>query len=80
MISRRLVVSAFASAVGLCSISRIAAPQKKSEPDLARLGEGKGRKVFHRNVSSLDDGTRKGVRLSENSGDSVAYLTGIEFS
>ena len=37
-------------------------------------------KVFNRSVSSLNDGARKGVRLSENPAEGVAYLRGIEFT
>jgi len=53
---------------------------KAIEPDLAKLGEGKGLKVFNRSVSSLSDGARKGLRLSEAPGAGVAYLEGIEFA
>src|SRR5258708_2349745 len=34
---------------------------------------------FNRSVSSLSDGTKKGLRLSEHAGDGVAYLRGVEF-
>ena len=36
--------------------------------------------AFNRSVSSLSDGTRKGVRLDARPGDGVAYLRGVEFS
>jgi hypothetical protein len=36
--------------------------------------------LFNRNASSVTDGARKALRLSENPGDGVAYLQGIEFS
>lgn len=49
------------------------------EPDLAALADGKGFRVFNRSVSRVDDGARKGARLSESGGDGVAYLPGIEF-
>jgi len=52
--------------------SSLAAQQRASEPkDVA---------VFNRSVSSLSDGTRKGVRLDARPGDGVAYLRGVEFS
>jgi len=35
--------------------------------------------VFNRSVSSLSDGTKQGLRLSEHAGDGVAYLRGVEF-
>jgi len=76
---RDLVISTFASAVGLSTASRIVGQQKTIEPDLARLAEGKALKVFNRSVSVLNDGAKKGARLSENAGDGVAYLPEIEF-
>jgi len=77
---RDFVISTFACAVGLSTASRIIGQKKMIEPDLAELAEGKGLKVFNRSVSSLSDGAKKGVRLSENSGDGVAYLQGIELT
>jgi len=77
---RDFVISAFACAVGLSTASRIVGQKKTIEPDLAERAEGKGLSVFNRSVSSLNDGARKGVRLSEHSGDGVAYLQGIEFT
>ncbi len=74
------VVSTFAGAVGLSTASRIVGQSKTIEPDLAALAEGKGLKAFNRSLSSLHDGTRKGVRLDESPGDGVAYLPGIEFA
>jgi len=77
---RDFVISTFSCAVGLSTASRIVAQKKTIEPDLAALAEGKGFQVFNRTVSGLNDGAKKGVRLSENSGDSVAYLKRIEFT
>ena len=52
--------------------SSLAAQQRSIEPkDVA---------VFNRSVSSLSDGTRRGLRLSASPGDGVAYLRGVEFS
>jgi len=68
-----LVISTFVCAVGLCaSASEVAGQQQAIEPE--------GLKVFNRSVSSLSDGARKGVRLSEHAGDGVAYLQGVEFT
>lgn len=77
---RDFVVSTFVYAVGLSAASRIVGQEKAIEPDLAELAEGKGLKVFNRSVSRLHDGAKKGIRISENPGDGVAYLQGIEFS
>ncbi len=60
--------------------SRVAAQTRTIEPDLAALSEGQKLKVFNRSVSSFIDGARKGSRLSENQGDGLAYVQGIEFA
>ena len=68
-----LVISTFVCAVGLCAAaSEVAGQQQAIEPE--------GLKVFNRSVSSLSDGARKGVRLSEHAGDGVAYVQGVEFT
>lgn len=77
---RDFVVSTIACSLGLATTSRIAGEGKRIEPDLARLAEDKGFKVFNRSISSLSDGARKGARLSAGPGDGVAYLPDIEFA
>jgi hypothetical protein len=77
---RGFVISTVACAVELSAASRIFGQKRTIEPDLAELAEGRGLKVFNRSVSSVNDGARKGVRLSEDPGDGVAYLQGIEFT
>ena len=76
---RDFVISTLACGAGLAVPSTSPGQMKLIEPDLAKLGEGKGLKVFNRSVSSLSDGARKGLRLSEAPGAGVAYLEGIEF-
>jgi hypothetical protein len=76
---RGFLTSTFAFAVGLSTAPRLIEQQKPAELDLAVIAEAKGFKVFNRNVSSFNDGTKKGARLSENPGDGVAYLPSIEF-
>src|SRR5262245_40669447 len=80
MYRRDFVISTFACAVGLSTVPRVFGQKKTIEPDLAALAEGKGLKVFNRSTSVLNDGAKKGVRLSESPGDGVAYLEGIEFA
>jgi hypothetical protein len=77
---RDFVISAFSYGVGLSRASGIVGQKEPTEPDLAALAQGNAFKVFNRTVTSLNDGARKGVRLSENAGDGVAYLQGIEFT
>src|SRR2546422_141138 len=61
-----------AAFVVLFAASSVASQQRTIEPkDLV---------VFNRSVSSLSDGTKKGLRLSESPGDGVAYLRGIQFA
>jgi len=80
MYRRDFVISTLACVAELSVASRVLAQKKAIEPDLAALAEGKGLKVFNRSLSVLNDGARKGVRLSENPGDGVAYLEGVEFT
>lgn len=77
---REFVILTFACAVRL-SASRIVGQQKTIEPDLAKLAEGEGLKVFiNRTVSSFNEEGKKGIRLSENPGEGVAYIPGVEFA
>ena len=77
---RDFVTSGFVFAAGLSVTSRVIGQKKAISPDLVKLAEGKGFKVFNRNVSNLSDGTKRGVRLNESSGGGIAYLEGIEFT
>jgi hypothetical protein len=77
---RDFVMSALACAAGLSTPSRIAGQTNAIAPDLAKLADGKGLKVFNRSVSRVSDGVRTGVRLSEAPGEGVAYLEGIELA
>lgn len=76
---RSFVISLVASATGLVIDSDVVGQKKSISPDLTKLAEGKTLKIFNRSVSSLNDGPKKGVRLSESPGDGAVYLEGIEF-
>jgi 3-keto-disaccharide hydrolase len=76
---RDFVISTVAGAMGLATV-RLAGQSKSLEHDLAALADGKKLNVFNRSASSFVDGTRKGVRLSENPGDGVAFLQGVQFA
>jgi len=80
MYRRDFVISTFACVAEISEASRVPGQKKTIEPDLAAFVEGKGLKVFNRSLSSLNDGAKKGVRLSASPGDGVAYLEGIEFA
>lgn len=60
------------AALGILIASAVAGQQRAIEPDSLR--------VLNRSVSAFSDGARKGLRLSENPGDGVAYLKGVEFA
>ena len=77
---REFVISTSGAAVALCTPFRIAGQQKTIEADLSPLAEGKGLNASKRTISSLTEGTRKGVRLSAAEGEGPAYLPGIEFA
>jgi len=80
MYRRDFVISTFSCVVGLSTGSRVLGQKKSIEPDLAALGEGKGLKVFNRSLSGFNEGAKKGLRLSESTGDGVAYLESVEFT
>jgi hypothetical protein len=77
---RQFVVSALSSGICLSEIARSAAQAKTLTPDLAALAETKRLKLFNRTASPLVDGARKGVRLSEDPGEGVAFLPDIDFA
>ena len=77
---RDFVISTLACVAGLPSATGIAGQKKTIEPDLAALAEAKGFEVFNRSLSPLNDGARRGARLSESPGDGVAYVRGVEFA
>jgi 3-keto-disaccharide hydrolase len=80
MYRRDFVISTLACVAELSAASRVLAQKIAMDVDLAALAEGKGLKVFNRSLSVLNDGARKGVRLSESPGDGVAYIEGVEFA
>jgi 3-keto-disaccharide hydrolase len=77
---RGFLISLVASAAALLTAPNVAGQKKTVSPDLAKLAEGNGLKHFNRTASSLNDGVRKGARLSEGAGEGPAYLEGIEFA
>ena len=77
---RVFVISTVACAVEVSRASTIFGQKKTMEPDLAALAVGKGLTVFNRSVTAVSDGARKGIHLNENSGEGVAYVSGLEFA
>ncbi len=77
--NRRVSGLMLVAALSLCTAAGVAAQQQATQPDLARLAEGKGLHVFNRSVSGVSDGARNGLRLSAQPGDGIAYVEGVEF-
>jgi hypothetical protein len=80
MKGRRFVITMFVSLAGLITLYDVAGQKKTTSPDLFKLAESKRLKHFNRTVSTLRDGTKKGVRLDENQGEGPAYLEGFELA
>ena len=76
---RDFVISTVGCFAGLATGARLSAQAKPIEPDLVALAS-KGLAVFNRTATSFVDGQRKGLRLSENQGDGVAYLPGVKLA
>ena len=77
---REFVFSALAGVIGLSERSEGARQAKTEAPDLGSLAETNRLKLFNRGASRLVDGARNGIRLSEASGEGVAFLPEIEFA
>jgi hypothetical protein len=77
---RDFVTATFACAVSLSTASMIVGQEKTIEPDLAKLADDNGLKLFNRTVSSFSEGQKRGARLSESPGEGIAYVPGIELS
>jgi hypothetical protein len=76
---RDFLIQTSASLASVLSTRSVSGQEPAVRPDLAALAERKGLKVFNRQVSPLEDGPRKGVRLDVASGQGVAYVEGLEF-
>lgn len=48
--------------------------------DLRRLVKNKGIDVFNRELTLINEGSYKGIRLSKDYGEGIAWLKGVEFS
>jgi hypothetical protein len=77
--NHRVCVSSVIAAAGLLTAG-LADQGRTIEPNLAGLAAAQSLQVFNRSVSSLSDSGRKGLRVSENPGDGVAYLPGVAFA
>ncbi len=48
--------------------------------DLFKLAKDQGITVYNRTMTLVDDGPRKGIQLSKEEGEGVAWINGLEFS
>jgi hypothetical protein len=53
---------------------------KPEQIDLHKLVKNKEVEVFNREVTLIDEASHKGIRLSKDEGEGVAWLKGVEFS
>jgi hypothetical protein len=79
MFKRAFILSVFAFVLALSAAASSHA-RKTVRPKLDRLAQGKGWKVFERNVSRLRDGDKNGVRFDARPTIGVAWLEDFEFS
>jgi hypothetical protein len=54
--------------------------QKAETLDLHKLVKSKGLEAFNRELTLINDGPHKGIRLSKDEGEGVAWIKGIDFS
>jgi hypothetical protein len=54
--------------------------QKSETLNLPKLARSNGLAVFNRDITVIEEGPYKGIRLSKDEGEGVAWLKGIEFS
>lgn len=64
----------------LCCITILSFSQKQETNNLHKLVKDKKIEVFNRALTVFTDGDRKGIRLSKDEGEGVAWIKGIEFS
>ncbi len=48
--------------------------------DLSKLSKSKGIDVFNRELTTITDGSRSGIRLSKNEGEGIAWIKGVELA
>lgn len=76
---RTFVLSTLAFTGALSIPIRTLSRETAFEPDLTKLAEGKGWRVFNRSVSLIEPGAKKGVRFDERAGAGTALLKDYEF-
>lgn len=78
MSKKVFMISIFAFGLAL-SMAASGHAQKTFKPDLSKLAQGKGWKVFERNVVRIKEGDKKGVRFDARPTIGVAWLENFEF-
>lgn len=80
MMRREFVISALGFVAGLSTRTRVFGQGNPQVHDLAALADANRLEVFNRSASSFTEGTKRGVRLTQNAGDGVAYVQGLELA
>ncbi len=79
MKQRTFLRSTLAIAAQLLLIFPAAGKDKGFAPNLTKLAESKGGRVYNRAVTVIEAGSVKGIRLDERKGAGIAWIEGYEF-
>jgi len=70
----------FTSAGFLILLTLLSFTKKPGAFDLRKLAKNKGFDVVNRDLTIINEGSYKGIRLSKDYGEGIAWLKGVEFS
>jgi hypothetical protein len=70
----------FVTILGLLSILTTSGQGQSVKYDLINLFENGKIEPFNRQLSQFSENDKKGIRFSQNEGDGIAWLKGVEFS
>lgn len=64
----------------LISLSFLSFKPKPEVFNLRKLSKNKGISIYNRELTFINEGSHKGIRLSKDYGEGIAWLKGVEFS
>lgn len=73
-------IFAFVFSVTFYHVAISSFAQKQERFDLHKLVKDNSIEVFNRELTTITDGDKNGIRLSKDEGEGVAWLKGIQFS
>jgi len=77
----RIMKTFYLTTTGFLILLCISSPAQKPEVfNLQKLVKKKGIDVFNRQLTLIHEGSHKGIRLSKDYGEGIAWLKGVEFS